>query len=288
MAEATCALVADSSVSLPVSLIRDLPLHVVPFEIHYLGRVYLDGVDITSGDFYDLLRDRGSLPTTSAPQPGAFFEAFQEAAKESDSVLCVTLAASLSSAHQSALVAQEQARLELPGLNVQVVDSRTAGAAEGLLVLEAARQAAGDAPLAQLVDTVEQRIPNVQLLGFMETLYYVWRGGRAPRVARWMSNLLKVKPILELSAGHIGMVERPRTRQRAMAQLLALVKQRLHDRPARVAVIHAGAPEAAQELMERAAQELKPVELFTSELTPVIGVHVGPGLVGCAFHPEEP
>jgi DegV family protein with EDD domain len=288
MAEATCALVADSSISLPASLTQDLPLHVVAFEIHHEGRVYLDGVDITSGDFYDLLRDRDTLPTTSAPQPGAFFEAFQEAAKENGSVLCVTLAASLSAAHQSALVAQEQARLELPGLNVQVVDSRTAGTAEGLLVLEAARLASGGAPLAQLVHTVEKRIPNVQLLGFMETLYYVWRGGRAPRVAMWMGNLLKVKPILELSAGHIGMVERPRTRQRAMAQLLALVKQRLQNKPARVAVIHAGAPEAAQELMERVAQELKPVELFTSELTPVIGVHVGPGLVGCAFHPEEP
>ena len=284
---AAARLVADSSISLPAPLIQGLPLHVVPFEIHHQGRVYLDGVDITPGDFYDLLRGRGSLPTTSAPQPGAFFEAFQEAAKESGSVLCVTLAASLSAAHQSALVAQEQARLELPGLNVQVVDSRTAGTAEGLLVLEAARQASGGAPLAQLVDTVEQRIPNVQLLGFMETLYHVWRGGRAPRVAMWMGNLLKVKPILELSAGHIGMVERPRTRQRAMAQLLALVKQRLQNKPARVAVIHAGVPEAAQELMKRVAQELKPVELFTSELTPVIGVHVGPGLVGCAFHPEE-
>ena len=89
MAQATCALVADSSISLPAPLIRDLPLHVVPFEIHHQGRVYSDGVDLTSGDFYDLLRDRGALPTTSAPQPGAFLKAFREAAADGSSVLCV-------------------------------------------------------------------------------------------------------------------------------------------------------------------------------------------------------
>lgn len=282
------AIVADSSISLPASLIQPLPVHVVPFEIHHQGQVYRDGVDLTSGGFYDLLRDRGALPTTSAPQPGAFLEAFQEASATAGSVLCVTLAAKLSAAHESALVAQEQARLLLPNLEVRVLDSQTAGTAEGLLVLEAARQAAEGTPLEQVAATVEQRIPSVHLLGFMETLYYVWRGGRAPRVAMWMGHLLNFKPILELSAGHIGMVERPRTRQRAMARLLALVEQRLQGQPARVAVIHAGAPEAAQLLAERVEAELKPVELFTSELTPVIGVHVGPGLVGCAFQPVAP
>lgn len=280
------AIVADSTISLPASLTEKLPIHTVPFEIHHGSTVYLDGIDMTPSDFYRLLGDHPTPPTTSAPQPGAFLQAFQEAALYTDTVLCLTLSAKLSAAHKAALVAQEEARHLLPDLEVHVTDSQTAGAAEGLIALEAARQSAKGMPLAQVLAAVEQRIADVHLLGYMETLYYVWRGGRVPRVAMWMGQLLGIKPILELSAGHIGLVERPRTRRRATDRLLSLMSQRLRDQPARVAVFHAASPEAAEMLAERVRQELSPVELFITEFTAVIGVHTGPGLVGCAFHPE--
>ena len=281
------AIVADSTISLPASLSEQLPIYTVPFEIHHQGKVYLDGIDLAPGEFYHLLQDHRTLPTTSAPQPGAFLKAFQEAARHTDSVLCLTLSAELSAAHQAALTAQEEARASLPSLEVHVEDTRTAGPAEGLIALEAARLAAGGAPLDQVLAAVRQRVPTVHLLGYMDSLYYVWRGGRVPRVAMWMGHLLSIKPILELSAGHIGMVERPRTRRRAMDRLLALMSERLHGQPARVAVFHAASPEAAQTLAERVQRELSPVELFTTEFTSVIGVHTGPGLVGCAFSPAE-
>ena len=121
----------------------------------------------------------------------------------------------------------------------------------------------------------------------METLYYVWKGGRVPRVAMWLGNLLGVKPILELGAGRIGMLERPRTSARALDRLVALVAKRLDGRPGRIAVAHAGAPERAANLARRLNDELAPVELFVTEFTPVLGAHTGPGLVGCAVHPVE-
>ena len=106
-----------------------------------------------------------------------------------------------------------------------------------------------------------------------------------PRVAMWLGQLLDVKPILEMSGGRISMVERPRTRRRAMDRLLALVRDRLSGQPATVAVMHSDAPELAEELAERIHQSVTPVELIIIEFTPVIGAHTGPGLVGCAFHP---
>jgi DegV family protein with EDD domain len=124
-------------------------------------------------------------------------------------------------------------------------------------------------------------------MAYLETLYYVWRGGRVPRVAMWMGNLLKIKPVLELSEGHIGMVERPRTTRLAIDRLIARARERIGGGSARVAVIHAGAPEPAAAMEERIREELAPVELFISELAPVIGAHTGPGLVGCAFHPID-
>ena len=279
------AIVADSSISLPPALLEDLPVYTVPFEIHHQDRVYRDGVDITAADFYQMQRDGTSLPTTSAPPPGAFLDAYTKAAEHASSVLCVTLADKLSATHESATVAKAQAAESLSGVDIRVLDSQTAGTAEGLLVLEAARLAVSGASIEDVQAVAEQRVHSVHLMAYLETLYYVWRGGRVPRVAMWMGRLLKIRPVLELSEGHIGMVERPRTTRLATDRLISRARERIGSNSARIAVIHAGAPGPAAALGERIRKELAPVELFISELTPVIGAHTGPGLVGCAFHP---
>ena len=280
------AIVADSTISLPADLLRDLPILVAPFEIHHGDRIYLDGIDLQPAEFYDLQRHSSPLPTTSAPRPGAFLAAFQQAAKQSDEIICLTLSKDLSATYSSALVATEEASREMPGVRVHVVDTRTAGPAEGLVALQAARQAVAGASTETVLATVHEQMNATHLMAYLETLYWVWRSGRVPRVALWLGSLLDVKPILQLSRGLIRMLERPRTRRRAMDRLEQLVSQRLGDAPARVAVVHADAPEQAQELAERIRLAVAPVEQFVTELTPVIGAHTGPGLVGCAFSPS--
>lgn len=155
------------------------------------------------------------------------------------------------------------------------------------MVLEAARQALQGANIAQLEQLLNLRIPTVQFLGCMDTLYYVWKSGRVPKVAMWMGNLLQFKPILKLSAGKIAMLERPRSRTKGIDRIVSLVQDQIKDKPARVAVIHANAPDSAAEMASLFQKRPTILELFISELTPVIGTHVGPGLIGCAFHLEE-
>ncbi len=279
------AIVTDSNVSLPSDLIRGLPLFIVPMEVHHGGRVYQDGVDITPSAFYDLLASDGELPRTSSPKPGAFLEAFQKAAKVSDQVVCIGLHAELSATYASAETARQEAAEILPETTVTLVDSRSAGTAQGLIALGAARCAAKGGSVDQVLGLVRRRIADVCLYGYLETLYYVWRGGRVPRVVMWMGNLLQMKPVLELCQGNIGMVERPRTTKRAMERLVALAEHRLSGRPGRVAVMHANAPDHAHDLAAMLERAIQPVELFVTEFTPVIGAHTGPGLVGCALHP---
>ena len=280
-------IVADSTISLPASLVADLPIFVVPFEVHHGGKVYTDGSDLDARSFYDLQRRAGTPPTTSAPQPGAFLGAFQRAARQSGQIICLTLSQDLSAAYQSALLAKEETARTLPDVQVHIVDTRTAGPAEGLVVLEAARQAAAGASTDAVLATISQRLTNVCLMAYVQTLYYVWKGGRVPRVAMWLGNLLDVKPILELSKGQIGMLERPRTERRARQRIVSLVAQRLGRAAARVAVVHADAPQQAEELAVALRGAVEAIELFVTEFTPVIGAHTGPGLVGCAFHPVE-
>ena len=197
------------------------------------------------------------------------------------------MSASLSAAHDAARAAVAQAREELPGLTVNLIDTRTAGAAVGLVALEAARLAAEGASADRVLAAVERRVADVCFFGYLETLHYLWKGGRIPRAALWMGNLLGVKPILELSAGRIGMIERPRSRARAIDRITALVRRRMNGAPCRLAVAHGGAPEPGEMLAAHMERELRPVELIRGEFTPVIGAHTGPGLVACAAHSVE-
>ena len=129
-------------------------------------------------------------------------------------------------------------------------------------------------------------IPRVRLLAFVDTLYYLWKGGRVPAIARVGSSLLRIKPIFELAQGEIRTVARPRTRKRAMSRLLELMRERAEPNRIHVSVLHADAHEAAEEMRQLIEAEFRCEELFIGEFTPVMGSHIGPGLVGVAFWSE--
>jgi DegV family protein with EDD domain len=279
----TIAIVTDSNVSLPPGMLEGLPITVVPLEIHHEGQVYQDGVDITPAQFYALQREAKTLPTTSAPQPGAFVDAFSRAAETADEIICLTLSSELSATHASAAAARDAFAEAHPNVSVEIVDSRCAGTAQGLVALAAARMAADGATRDALLLNIGHWRSTVRLYGYLQSLYYVWRGGRVPRALMWMGKLLDVKPVLQLSEGKIGMVQRPRTERRAMDRLLTLAAGAVGDERAQIAVMHADAPDQAELLAERLREELAPEELFVTEFTPVIGAHTGPGLVGCAI-----
>jgi DegV family protein with EDD domain len=152
------------------------------------------------------------------------------------------------------------------------------------MVLAAARHALEGASASSIVANVPRWQSTIALYGYLDSLYYVWKGGRVPRVLMWMGKLLDVKPVLQLVDGKIGMVERPRTERRAMDRIVALAQKSAGRSPSRVAIIHANAKQQAEVLADHLKTTLGPTETFISELTPVIGAHTGPGLVGCAVH----
>ncbi len=281
------AIVSDSSAALPGEAASGLPVYFAPLEIRLDGRTYLDGVDLAPADFYAALRSSGALPTTSAPTPAAFLDAFRRASAEASEAVCVTISAELSAARASAAEAVRLAERELPGFRVTLTDSRSAGPAQSLIVLDAARLAASGAPAAALRERVERRTRDTFLMGYLSTLRHLSRSGRVPRLVAWAGSALGVKPVLHLTEGRIGLLERPRTEGKALARLAAIAGERLAGRPARAAVAHADAPESAASLAERLRARLDVEEMLVMELTPAIGAHTGPGLVACALQPAD-
>jgi DegV family protein with EDD domain len=279
------AVVVDSAASLPAD--KAAQLQVVPMRLVLDGKTYLDGRDLSATQFYKMLRQSSAPATTSAPPPASFLESFRQAALDASSVLCLTVASRFSASFNSAQTAAVQMRDELPGVEIAVLDTESAAGGEGLIALEALRAAARGDGLDQVVAAAREVMPRVRLLAFLDTLYYLWKGGRVPRLAHAGTSLLDIKPLFELKGGEVHTVARPRTRQRATQRLVELMRERVEPGSVHATVMHADSADAAEVLRQQIEAEFPCQELYVSEFTPVMGAHIGPGLLGVAFWSES-
>ncbi len=280
------AIVTDSAAALTDDLIEKHGIQVASMEVTIGDETFVDGPDGGLDDFYDRLRAAEELPTTSAPKPGAWLDAYKAAAENASSILCVTLSANLSAAYYAAKVAAETAETELPGVPITVFDSKAAAGSEALIVLECARLAAAGKPLEEVHRRAEEIAQQVRLVAYLDTLEYVHRGGRVPKIAVWATSLLKIKPVMEFAAGEAKSVARPRNRSGAYKRLLKEVTGDLAGKRSHVNVMHADAQDEAQSLIDDIGERLECEELFMTQFHPFMGAHTGPGLVAVSYWGE--
>ena len=277
------AIVVDSAAPLPPEIVGDPQLHFAPMQLVVGGRAYYDGRDLSTTDFYRMLRGSKDVPTTSAPSPASFLEAFRAAAKDTSSVLCLTVSPRFSASYDSARAGIQEALDTGLDTNVVLIDTESAAGGEGLVVTEALRAARSGLGLDDVSDAARRAIPKISLLAHLDTLYYLWKGGRVPKLAYWGTSLLKIKPVFELQRGVVRSVARPRTARMAVERILREMKRRVGTASVHATVMHGDADEAAERLKRRIEAEFSCEELFVSEFSPVMSAHTGPGLLGVAF-----
>ena len=282
------AIVTDTTACIPQEQVEKYGIELVPVDIIFGDRVYRDGIDITPDQFYALLRQAEKLPTTSGSLPDPFLEAYRIASRRASSILCITLPSKLSGMFNSARLAKEMAKEALPDTVIEVLDCGTAAAAQGLVVLAAARDAASGGSLTKVIETARNVMQRVNLFATLDTLHYLVKGGRVPKAAALASSLLKIKPIFTVSDGDAHPVTNARTNPGAMKRILKIMEQKVaKGQPLHVAVMHADALDRAKELMGEISSRFDCSELFITEFTPVMGVHTGPGVVGVAFYSRD-
>ena len=281
--------VVDSTVSLSADQIEGLPLTVVPLLVVLNGRSYRDGVDLTSEEFYRQIAVKGASAQTSAPAPAAFQAAFADAAVAGNDVLCITVSSRLSATYNAAQTAMEMARESTPGQQIHLLDSATAGGAEALVALAATRAAQEGKSLQEVIETATQIASRVYFVGVLETLRHLQQGGRVPRVAMWAASLLDIKPVLGIwpGEGKVRMLERPRSKPRAIERVLRFIERETGGKALHVVVMHAAASEEAASLLAQIQERFTCVETLTTMFTPVVGAHTGPGLLGVAFYADQ-
>jgi DegV family protein with EDD domain len=279
------AIVTDTIACIPQEQVEKYNIEVVPVDFIFGDKVYRDGIDMSPTEFYMRLRKAKRLPTTSSSSPAPFLEAYRKARQRAASILCITIPARLSGMFNSARLAKEMIKEALPNTRIEVLDCGTAAAAEGLVVLAAARAAAQGKNLAEVSETAHRVMQRINLLATLDTLYYLVKGGRVPRAAALASSLLQIKPIFTINGGDAHPVTNARTISGATKRILKIMEQKVvKGQPLHVAVMHADALDKATALRDRISSRFDCDELLITEFTPVMGVHTGPGLIGVAFY----
>ena len=259
----------DSSCCLPAQTLKESGIIVVPHQLIADGRVYRDGIDLNTSDFYLMQSRNGSVITTSGPNPQAFLEAFRQAAKESQSILCITLSPRFSPVtYDSAKIAARLVLEERPDLEIHVLDSRAVAGSQGFVALEAHRASQKGLSLSETVARIEDLVPRLQLLAYLDTLKYLGRSGKITKAKAWAGTLLGFKPLVELSQGEATLIARPRSNTRAMERLLTIVSERTAGKPTHVNVMHANALERAQVLQRSGPESPWTAARFSSASSP--------------------
>lgn len=266
------AVVTDSAADLPPAEVARAGLHVVPLVVTFGTESYRDGLDLSPQEFWRIAA--GRPPTTAAPSPAAFAQAHRAAVDDgATEIVAVHVSSEVSSVFQQSREAARAAAVP-----VHVVDSRQVGAGQALVVREALRAAGEGRAANDVADAAAQAAGRVQVLALVESIEFLRRGGRVGMLKAAFSDLLRVRPILTLDDGRPTLVAKPRTRTRAIQEIV----RRLEGVPgvASAIVAHAMAPDA--ETVVEMVRQAVGVPVTVTVMGAATGAHLGPGAVAVA------
>jgi DegV family protein with EDD domain len=280
------AIVTDSISCLPKELIERYRIEIVPIRLSFKGKIYQDLVDLTPSQAYEMLRQDPEKFTTSPSSPGHYLDIFRLAGKRANSIVCITLSSKLSTGFNNACLAKEQAKTEIPGITIHVMDSKSVTAAEGFIVLAAAKAAANGDDLKKVIKAAEEVQGKVYFYAVLDTIKYVYRTGRVPKIASQVGSLLNIKPMLTSSDGLIKFKGIVKNKERGKLKLIEILREHIDSRPAHVSIMHADAPDEAEEYKNIISSRFNCAELWISEFTPVMGYATGTGTIALAFYSD--
>lgn len=281
-------IVTDSTNCLPPELIREYGIRVVPVGMVINGKPYRDLVDITLDEFQGMVNSLEKQPTTTAANPGDFLNVFTELTESTDSIVCILVSKALTATQESAYQARRLIRVEHPELNIEIIDSKTSAGALGFIVLEAARAAQQNKSLQGVVAVAQDMVFRVVYLAALDTLKYLMRIGRAPRVTS-IGEMLNVKPIIGFvdDTGLIDVVARVRGARKSLTTLVELVEKYVDtDKPIHAMIHYSNGLEQVEELRDLLVSRYNCVEMYLTKLSPVILSAAGP-LIGLSVYSDE-
>ena len=271
-------IVTDSACDLGNDVVDELGIRVVPLTIRFGDDEYVDREELSPQDFYRKMAATSQLPETAAPAPGAFEQAFSALTDDgADAVVCINISSELSATMQSAQTAAKS----LEGkADVRIFDSRSITAGLGTQVTEAARAAREGKSADEVVALLEDLRARTRILGALDTLENLKKGGRVGGAQALVGSLLSIKPLVDLSSGKVEEAGRQRTRRKSLVWLRDRLRE--YDGVQHLAVMHADAKDI-DEFLDLLEPDHPRDSVHVGLIGPVIGTHGGPGTIGVCW-----
>jgi DegV family protein with EDD domain len=277
----TIRIVTDSSCDLPPEIIQGHRITVIPLFINVGDQSYLDGVDLSHQEFYERLPGFRPAAKTAAPGPEVFRKVFEQLASEgATEILSIHVSTKLSAIVDIARTAAK----ETTRLPVTVFDSRQLSLGTGFQVLAAAEAADRGLSMSEILALLEEQIRRTHVFAALDTLEYLKRSGRMNFAISALGTLLQIKPFMKMYNGE-PTAERVRTRKGAIKRLVELLEE--YGPYEKVALLHSHARQRAEELLQEVRSLLPAGDIWVEEITPVLGAHIGPGVIGFACISKE-
>lgn len=266
-------IVTDSTSDIPSNILTELPITVLPLYVTLNGKSYQDTVDLTREEFYHALPNSDPYPTTAAPSPEQFIQAYDKIADQgATAIFSIHISATLSATFASVKSAVES----YTRIPVFAIDSGNLSMAEGLIVIKAAQAAREGKSIDEIRAVIDSVIPRTYAYAKLDTIDYLLKGGRMSSIQHSIVSILGIKPILKMNDS-VSKMEIARTKSKAFERVVNTALEKIPDADM-IGITHANVPDQVEKLQERLIAKIPNLpELLISEVTPSLGVHVGPG-----------
>jgi DegV family protein with EDD domain len=276
------AIITDTDASLPDAVCEQFGIIQVPITVNFGSEVLRTGIDINDSELFARVDREGKLPTTSAPAPGDFTSAFEQAFETgAETVLCFCVSSEISATYGAAVAARQM----MQERDIHVVDTRNLTMGQGFMVLSAAEAAREGRSVPEILDLVEQVRGRSYMYAVLPTLKYLAMSGRVGSLAAGFADVISIKPILTVRDGKLDLLERVRTLSKAWQRAIELSAEAVGAYQIdRMAIVHVNAESEAIEFYNQLNESVSySGEVIYTELTPGLSVHSGSGMVGVCF-----
>ncbi|WP_139489790.1 DegV family protein [Brevibacillus dissolubilis] len=278
-------IVTDSSADIESGLRQEFGIEIVPLKVLFGTESYLDGITMTSAEFFAKLTSSSVMPTTSQPSPVEWAEKYKEIVEKHGkdvSIIVITISSALSGTYQSAVIGKTMLEDDT---DITIIDSKKGSFIQGIAVVAAARAAQAGQTKQQVLDLTERILREMKEFFVVDTLQYLQKGGRIGKASALIGSLLNIKPILSLdSSGSVYPFDKVRGTKKAVSRMLEELKAYAGNEKVAVGIIHATNEDEANNLRERVREEFNVVDDYIAEIGPVVGTHIGPGAIACVMY----
>jgi DegV family protein with EDD domain len=278
-------IVTDGAIDIVPGWEKEFDIKVIPINIHFGEKTYIQNVDLDLAGFYKLVDDKSNpFPKTSQPSPHQFVEFYKKNFQPGDTVISLHVTSKLSGTYASAVAAAE----ELKGTyNVIPFDSFGGSIGTGFMCRAARQMERAGKSVDEIMRYLEAIRSQVEIVLTLDTLDYARRSGRVGTLSAALASVLNVKPIARLQDGLINMIEKVRTRKVALDRVLSLGREAVGDKPVHLAVVHARDIESGKALLEEARKQFNVKDAQMTELSISLAINLGVGTVGLVLYPAE-